>query len=274
MRRILSRWNRQRLYRRHERAQNASAQDKLRDLSEVDRDDIRAILAQFKPLDCGFDLIRVGPAFDGGYLLPDDFEDVHALYSPGVDETVGFDLEISRRGISCFLADGTVERPKNMAANMQFQKMMIGSVPKEGWMTLEAWISSTATADNDLLLQMDIEGAEYDVLTTTPRTVLDRFRLIAIELHQLDELLLGPDRGKLAAFMSVLTENHVICHLHPNNVAAPVDILGKKVPPILELSLVRKDRVTTLSDTQAPYPHPLDAINDDRYPAGDWPAFW
>jgi FkbM family methyltransferase len=36
----------------------------------------------------------------------------------------------------------------------------------------------------DIILKMDIEGAEYDVLYSTPMHILRRFKSIAIEMHQ------------------------------------------------------------------------------------------
>ena len=36
----------------------------------------------------------------------------------------------------------------------------------------------------DIILKMDIEGAEYDVLYSTPMHILRRFKSVAIEIHQ------------------------------------------------------------------------------------------
>lgn len=271
---LVSRWNRQRLFRREERRRNAKARAGEALLSERDRGEIANLMGRFRPLDCGRELVRVGPASDGGYLLPDDFEGLAALYSPGVDETVGFDLEIAKRGIPCFLADGSVERPSGLAPNMRFERKMIGDGPAQTFMTMADWVARTAPGAGDLMLQMDIEGAELDVLPAMPRPLMDRFRIIALELHAIDQHLLGPDRGKLADFLAFLTQNHVICHLHPNTIAAPVRILGRSVPPLLELTLIRKDRLSDAAGAEASYPHQLDSPNSAHLPVRDTPPFW
>jgi hypothetical protein len=36
-------------------------------------------------------LIRLGADGDGGYLVPDDLEDVAACFSPGVDDRASFE---------------------------------------------------------------------------------------------------------------------------------------------------------------------------------------
>ncbi|WP_171181212.1 hypothetical protein [Ruegeria sp. HKCCD8929] len=274
MRSMISRWNRRRLFKREESKKNAAAREREMLFSKDDRVEILQLLKKFQPMDCGKELVRVGPERDGGYLLPDDFDGLAALYSPGVDETIGFDLDISRRDIPCFLADGTVEPPSCLASNMQFEQMMIGDGPVENFMTMADWIARTAPAEGDLMLQMDIEGAEYEVLPSTPRPILDRFRIIAIELHTIDDCLLDPNRRKLSDFLELLTQNHVICHLHPNTITAPVQILGRSVPPLLELTLLRKDRLARIPDKQAAYPHPLDKPNSNQYPLREFPPFW
>ena len=38
--------------------------------------------------------------------------------------------------------------------------------------------------NEDIILKMDIEGAEYDALYNTPLNVLRKFKSIAIEIHQ------------------------------------------------------------------------------------------
>lgn len=274
MLKYLSGVNRRRLFVRAERMAQEQARQKELLLTLQERDDVTALLDMFAPKYCGQDLVRMGPELDGGYLLPDDLDGIVAMYSPGVSDTLGFDLEIAQKGIPCFLADGTVEQPANMHPNMQFEKMMIGDGPAETFMTLESWVERTAPEGGDLILQMDIEGAEYDVLNSTSPALLQRFRIIVLELHQLDRYLLGEKREVLSNFMNRLLANHSICHLHANTVTPPVTILNRQVPPLLELTFIRNDRLGAGAGSPAIYPHPLDAPNDTVLPQRDYPAFW
>lgn len=270
----LSRLNRRRLFLRGERLSNKQAQQRELQLSGQERSSIEGLLNKFTPKACGQDLVRMGPVFDGGYLLPDDLVGIKALYSPGVSDTLGFDLEIAKRGIPCFLADGTVEQPSNMHTSMNFEKMMIGGGPVDTYMSLVSWVTRTAPPHGDLMLQMDIEGAEYEVLLAAPRSLLDRFRIIVLELHWIVRYLFGDSRTQLAHLMDRLLENHIICHLHPNNVCPPVNILGRSVPPLIELTLLRKDRLAGVTSDEQGYPHPLDAPNDASLPTRNFLPFW
>jgi hypothetical protein len=219
-------------------------------------------------------MIRVGPNLDGGYVLPDDLEGITALFSPGVDESIGFDLAISKRGIPCFLADGTVGTPKNLRENMQFEKKRIGNGREHSHIQMENWVSSSAPKGGDLMLQMDIEGAEVEVLAQISDEILNRFRIIVIELHKVDVELLGPDRAKYDGFLKRLTENHLICHVNATVEAAQVRMMGKPVLPLIELTLPHKDRVEPPIEATAQYPHPLDCPNDENHPQRNFPAFW
>lgn len=271
---ILSRWNRRRLFRRAESKANAQARAWEATLTPDARAEVMRLMARFRPIDCGLPMRRFGPAGDGGYVLPDDLEGIAAMFSPGVDATIGFDLEIARRGIPCFLADGTVDRPAGLLENMRFDPMMIGEGPAERFMSMQAWVERHAPGSDDLMLQIDIEGAEYDVLPAMPADLLRRFRIISLELHALDRMLLTGERPRLVRLLDVLQAHHAICDLHPNTVAPPVEVCGRLVPPLVELTFLRKDRFRGATDATAVYPHPLGAPNLTYLPRRDYPAFW
>lgn len=270
----LSRLNRQRLLHKHARAANARANSLFGAMSASRQEDVRAVMRRFEPMNTGHDLIRIGPDHDGGYLLPDDMEGIAALYSPGVSDTTGFDLEFAKLGVKAFLADGTIETPQDMHSNMAFEKMMLGDTDSEGVMTLGNWIARTAPPEGDLLLQMDIEGSEYGVVRATPSEVLQRFRIIVMELHGLDAMLLGDDLELLVQFLDKLGSTHRICHLHPNNCSSAVQISGQYVPPILELTYLRADRVTAEDAQEAEFPHPMDMPNMAELPDMLFDPFW
>ena len=48
---------------------------------------------------------------------------------------------------------------------------------------------------------MDIEGAEYRNLLSTSETLLNRFRILVIELHEIYPLVLGKKETKLNYFL-------------------------------------------------------------------------
>jgi len=202
-------------------------------------------------------LIRLGEKNDGGYLLPDDMEGISACFSPGVAESSGFENDMAKRGITSFLADYSVEGPAIHSPLFHFDKKFIGTTDDEKFIRLESWVKSKNVGAGDLILQMDIEGAEYDVIMDTPEEILRKFRIILIEFHGL-QFLSEPFALKWiqAAFKKLLNDFEIV-HIHPNNYSPVATIRGFDIPPMLEISFLRKDRIISSTYTKS-LPHDLD----------------
>ncbi|MDC0737090.1 FkbM family methyltransferase [Cognatishimia sp. SS12] len=218
-------------------------------------------------------LVRLGPEDDGGYLLPDDLDGIAALFSPGVSDTVGFDHEIARRGIDCFLMDASVEEPDHLLPNMQFQKTFLGARDADPFVTLPSWIKASVPNDGDLILQMDIEGAEYDVLPHVSAATLDRFRIILLEIHDLHKMWQADWLARFGKILNQLNANHLLCHIHANNTAPYFSLAGHTIPDVLELTYIRKDRVSA-DGSIADVPHPLDRPNCTKTAHFPTPKIW
>ena len=245
------------------------AVERRRDHAAVLRD-----ISLLHPFDAGHELIRVGGEGDGGYLVPDDLSGIEACYSPGVGGSSAFELDLERRGIPSFLADGSVDSPPAGAGHLSFVRRFLGEVDDERSMTLDTWLSlRPAGAQGDLLLQMDIEGCEYGVILSTSRSVLRRFRIIVAELHRVDSLV-HPLAGPLmAAAFRRLAQDFVPVHLHPNNSGRPLRIGPVTYPRLLEVTWLRRDRCRRMSPL-VPGRHPLDRDNHSAKRgfelSGDW----
>ncbi|VAX06120.1 hypothetical protein MNBD_ALPHA03-1625, partial [hydrothermal vent metagenome] len=151
--------------------------------------DILKAVSLLKPVATGHDLVRIGGEGDGGYLVPDDLHGLSACFSPGVSTTADFEQEMADKyGIKSFLADYSVEKPPLLNENFDFEKKYLGMVNDETYMRLEDWIINKEgkSSNNDLILQMDIEGGEFDVIVDTPADVLRKFRIMVIEFHGME----------------------------------------------------------------------------------------
>jgi len=223
-------------------------------------EDICNALAMLEPLEIDAPLIRVGPDKDGGYVLPDDLTDISALFSPGVSREIGFDHAMADRGVECFLADASIDVPPNLRPNMHFISKFVGTSDDRQLITMQSWIDRSEVVGSELMLQMDIEGAEYDVLHTVSPEILARFRLIILEIHDLQRLAERAWLNRFSAVISKLNSGHVLCHLHTNNAGGFFEFDGRIVPEVIELSYIRADRVRPTGVT-AKIPHPLDIPN-------------
>lgn len=234
---------------------------------------VQGLLARLHPVRTEHPLIRLGSAGDGGYLVPDDLEGITACFSPGVDDRASFETSLIERGIPCFLADASVKTPPIRGENIHFIPKFLGVVNDDTTITLDDWVKANAPGTGDLILQMDIEGAEWAVLLNTSRETLRRFRIIVIELHDLERLMDKHAFTIIAGTFDRLLQDFHVVHNHPNNYGRTVQCGSLTIPRVQEMTLIRKDRVTSTSYAQS-FPHPLDQDNDPNGPKLSLPREW
>ncbi len=227
----------------------------------TDRNQVQSLLAKLYPVHCSRELIRVGPKGDGGYLVPNDLENIEACFSPGVSDISGFEQECADLGMQVFLADRSVERPATEHDSFTFTKKFIGSVSNEEFMTLDSWVADSLQDDiSDLLLQMDIEGFEYETILSTSERLMRRFRIIVVEFHLLDKLWSEPFFTLASRAFEKILLTHTCVHIHPNNCKNTINIYGIQIPKVMEFTFLRNDRLENLG-YQHHFPHPLDCDN-------------
>ena len=231
-------------------------------------EELNRLLRHLKPMDCGIELIRIGGSSDGGYIVPNDLEGVAACFSPGVSDSACFEEDIySRFSIPSHLADYTVDGPPHNFIPQTFLKKFIGSRNDNEFITLSDWmdLSLGNRSDVDLILQMDIEGAEYEAILSTPMELLEKFRVMVIEIHDFDNWA-DPNYFMLVqSFFLKILQKFTVVHAHANNCCGVVSISGVKFPRVFELSLIRNDRIKSING-YAKFPNPLDASNLSNKP--------
>ena len=218
-------------------------------------------------------LIRIGPDGDGGYLLPDDLDGIAHAFSPGVSTESGFEAELAGRGMQVFLADHSVDGPAATHPRFVFDKRFVGCVTDERYITLDDWHAAKLGGDSaELLLQMDIEGAEYETLLAASPSLLAKFRIMIIEFHWLPQLWNEPFFAVAARVFAKLLATHAVVHIHPNNCCGSVKSAGLEIPRIAEFTLLRRDRLRA-TGFRTTFPHPLDRPNVRKAPL-DLPPCW
>jgi hypothetical protein len=214
-------------------------------------------------------LIRLGGNRDGAYLLPDDLGGVAACFSPGVKNKKDFEDELATSyAIPSHMCDKSSDpelfRTPLIKGMQTFRKVWLDIENADDAVTLSTWISEDAPAVGDLLLQMDIEGAEYRILLAAETSVLSRFRIIVLEIHALHRM---NDPAILLEVMLPLVQKlgelFYCVHVHPNNASVSFEAVHarRSCPRLLEITLLRKDRFPDgrpISDGKLLLPHPLD----------------
>jgi hypothetical protein len=238
--------------------------------------DLQKTISLVSPQSLGVPLIRLGGNGDGGYLLPDDMEGITACFSPGVDFTALFEKELATKyHIKSYLADYSVSQSPEDSEYIHFEKKFLGTKNNHQFTRLEDWFErhTIATPNGDYLLQMDIEGAEFEVILDTPQHVLRQFRTIIIEFHGMEKMFHSGHLKKIKSVFEKLTQNHLVAHIHPNNGRPLFYKDGIEIPKVFEMTLYRKN---CCNADQAPlaFPHKLDRTNVTSKPDFSLPKTW
>jgi hypothetical protein len=224
------------------------------------KEQLEELLKALRPVKTKYDLIRIGGDNDGGYLLPNDLSGISTCFSPGVDVTATFEKDLLSRGIWSHLADASVDGAPDGLEVLSFEKKYLGGVNTDTNMTLETWMNKQRAFMGDFILQMDIEGAEYQTIIATPMDVLRRFRIIAIEVHNTQAWFSPIAWETVQTFFGKLLADFHVVHNHPNNNCPFIDADGVLIPTVFELTLLRKDRAQPEGFVTT-FPHPLDQPN-------------
>tara|TARA_B100002052_G_scaffold280931_1_gene289500 strand:- start:256 stop:1122 length:867 start_codon:yes stop_codon:yes gene_type:complete len=246
--------------------------DKKAKISEV-----LSFITLFKSMIVSTKLIRIGSKGDGGYLIPDDFKEVKFCFSPGINEIVNFENDLAEKfGIKSFMIDGSIKKPPLSNNLFKFKCLNLGSKNDKYTTTLSNWIkNSVDKKETEMILQMDIEGSEYEVLIETSIETLSRFRAIIIEFHGLNNLFEQFYLKVIASIFNKLGTHFSIAHCHPNNCCGEVKVENITVPRVLEITFIRNDRIKYVSEMN-PFtlPHHLDEKNVKKNPDLLMPEIW
>ncbi|WP_035716642.1 FkbM family methyltransferase [Christiangramia echinicola] len=238
------------------------------------KEQLRSFIDELKPVKTNFNLIRLGGELDGGYLIPDDLIGVNVCFSAGVGPSSDFEKDCADRGMKIYMADASVSGPAIKDERFNFIKKFIGPKNRKDFITLEKWVSSTKMdSENELLLQMDIEGHEYAAIAGLLPELLKKFRVIILEVHRLGAIGFPYFYQQNKTMFDKLNLHHQCVHIHPNNCCGVRTIKGLDVPVAAEFTFLRKDRISKIDRIEG-LPHPLDRKNIARKENLDLSEIW
>jgi len=222
----------------------------------------------------GARFVRNGGENDGGYVMVNHGLNDTSVYNFGIGQEVTWDQAMANRGNTIYQFDHTIEQPPLVVGTTVFRRAGLGSTTTEMFVSL--WDALTANGDqdrNDLILNIDIEGGEWDILPALLVRDLAPFSQIVIELHDLLRFVTLSDfQAKVVASLSSLFRTHQIVHLHANNWGArgiAGNVMGYDV---LELTLLRKSD-WMFETYRRTLPLDLDRPNApfrEEFALGDW----
>ena len=84
----------------------------LKNYNKNDLNELNFFLKSLAPVKTDYDLVRIGSENDGGYLVPDDLNDLQYCFSPGVSVNSDFEKHLyDEYKVRSFLCDFSVDKP-------------------------------------------------------------------------------------------------------------------------------------------------------------------
>lgn len=226
---------------------------------------VKEIIRQLVPMTAlGHEKVRIGGDADGGYIMLDPGQGGIA-YSLGVSLHSPWDLEMAERGFTVFQYDASIDAQPDAHPHLFFHKYFVSGDKNEGlYKTLDRMIAENGHQDErDMILQMDIEDAEWEVLHHIERDTLLRFKQIIIEIHKVELSIYK------YCILRKLRETHTPIHFHYNNNTSGCVYLPRPGfiynGNVMEITYVRNDDFA-FSECAEYFPTPLDRRNGNRYP--------
>lgn len=187
-------------------------------------------------------LTRIGNASDGGYVMSDDLQADGAI-SLGIGPDVSWDCDVSSLGIPVVMFDPTIRRPPKRVEGAHFFRLGVGETDAAARMLPLGDLIQVAGFEHSrqLLLKMDVEGAEWVSISNASSELLSRFRQIVVEFHDISRFKSDDDSSTMLSAAALLSRHHVPVHVHANNYSEIVRFDDYWFPDAIEVTYVRND---------------------------------
>lgn len=190
----------------------------------------------------GKERILIGGKKDGSYVILNDFKDIKIAYSFGIRIEIQFDNYLADRGIDVYMYDHTINSLPYNNTKFHWKKIGISGKNKnnKSLKSLEELIIENGhLSEENMILKMDVEYAEWESIMDTSSKILSQFKYILIEYHFDD------DKGRNATLLyynviKKIHETHEVFYLRCNNHYLVVNFGNNRICRLLEVSYVIK----------------------------------
>jgi hypothetical protein len=188
------------------------------------------------------ELKRFGDKGDGSYIVPGRLVTPRTyLISGGISDNNDFEIELAKKGVTGIQIDNSISEAPKEHKNLVFKAATLGERDRIGEISLENLISN-APSNKNLIVKLDIEGAEIAALQNLSKKSLKRINCLVIELHNLSSLVQN-DRI-LQALIKLRDSGLRSVYLQANNGILDYVIAGILIPDNVEVTFVRKEKVS------------------------------
>lgn len=207
------------------------------------------------------ELVRMGSIYDGGYILVNDFAMVKKAYSFGIGMDIAWEEKMADIGnMEIFMYDPTIRKVSDFNPRFHFFSQGIAGTDSldRKYLSMESILKENGDLNNkNLILKMDVEGAEYDFILNTEETIIDNFMQMSFEFHG---ITVNEKENMVLRTFEKLNKTHFPVWIHANNNGKIVKIGQDILPDLLELTYVNK-RLYKYDNSKINYPINLDSPN-------------
>jgi hypothetical protein len=118
-------------------------------------------------------------------------------------------------------------------------------------------------AESELLLKVDVEGAEWAAISSVGENGLQSYRQIVTEMHDFSRLLDASEASEVLGALRLLAKTHIPVHIHANNYSRLLRFDSDWFPDAIEVSYLRRDLATGARPATR-VRSPLDVPSDSR----------
>lgn len=209
---------------------------------------------------------RLGKKDDGGYLLVDHFEKCNVVYSIGISNDVSWDLSMLEKGVKeIYMYDHTINGLCVENDKFHWKKVGITGIYDERYnnlITLDMMLKQNKHMQLDnMILKIDVEGAEWKVFANMAPSITDKFAQILIEFHNLCDI---SDMAIKEKALENISKTHVPVHVHGNNFEKYICCKEFCLPNALEVTYVNKKNFG-VKPIRKFFPTILDKPNDGKF---------
>ncbi len=201
-----------------------------------------------RPYSTQYDEIRVGGSADGGYVIPRINQQWDVLISPGVGGSSNFEISVATSRTKVVLIDANVPKPPGLPDNFEFIDKLLGVEDDANTVSLDSIVSKYCSKHSWVMLQMDIEGAEWPILEDITNLQLQKFQIVILELHNLENLMNSDLRKGVTEVLNKLSTIYFCSHFHVNNAGGFFFLKGRRFPRVVEVTLLNRNFFTPGSE--------------------------
>ena len=193
-------------------------------------------------------LVSVGATGDGCYMMTErDIKSAKYLISGGIEDNNSFEIELADLGINGIQVDNSIKVPPVTHKNLHFLHGTLGLGNRETF-SINQHLSETPLSN--VVLKLDIEGAEYDVINEINPSNLRKISSIVIELHNLDLIYKDSFWNQVCNMLKKLKKAELFpCFVSANNATSAEILGGVLIPRNLEVTFTRKVNLKSKFDS-------------------------